>query len=125
MVSSAAAVDVLSHRSSAGTAEWLQGHPEVEVISRDRHGLYAEGARAGAPQARQVADRFHLVLDLRERIEQQLSRLGRSLRPGASAAVEVEKKRAGLHRVREGLFAQVRALYEAKRTATASPRNSA
>jgi hypothetical protein len=114
-----AVVDVLSHRSSAGTAEWLQGHPEVRVISRDRHGLYAEGARAGAPQARQVADRFHLIQNLRERIEQQLGRLGRPLRPGASAAAEVEENRAGLHGVREGLFAQVRALYDAGRTATA------
>ncbi|MFC7739323.1 hypothetical protein ACFQX4_27005 [Roseomonas sp. GCM10028921] len=88
----------------------------MRVISRDRHGLYAEGARAGAPEARQVADRFHLIQNLRERIEQQL---GRPLRPGTSAPAEVEESRAGLHQVREGLFEQVRALYDAGRTATA------
>lgn len=114
-----AVVDVLPHRSSSTTADWLHGHPEVRVISRDRHGLYAEGARAGAPQAAQVADRFHLIQNLRERIEQQLGRLGRPLRPSASAAAEIEENRAGLHGVREDLFGQVRALYDAGRTATA------
>jgi transposase len=56
-----AVVDVLPNRSSASTAEWLRAHPAVEVVSRDRHGLFAEGARDGAPQAVQVADRFHLI----------------------------------------------------------------
>jgi transposase len=62
-------VDVLPDRSSASTADWLRQHPAVEIVSRDRHGLYAEGTRQGASQARQVADRFHLVKNLRERIE--------------------------------------------------------
>jgi transposase len=70
-------VDVLPDRSAAGTAEWLSQHPEVEIISRDRCGLYAQGAREGAPQARQVADRFHLLQNLRETIETQLSRAAR------------------------------------------------
>jgi transposase len=65
-------IDVLPDRSAASTAEWLKRHPEVEVISRDRAGLYAEGAREGAPQARQVADRFHLLQNFREAIERQL-----------------------------------------------------
>jgi transposase len=71
-------VDVLQDRTTAGTAEWLGQHPEVEFVSRDRCGLYAQGAREGAPQARQVADRFHLLQNLRETIETQLSRADRS-----------------------------------------------
>jgi transposase len=71
-------VDVLQDRTTAGTAEWLRQHPEVEIVSRDRCGLYAQGAREGAPQARQVADRFHLLQKLRETIETQLSRADRS-----------------------------------------------
>ena len=51
--------DVLADRSAETTAGWLTDHPEVEVVSRDRAGLYAEAPRQGAPQARQVADRFH------------------------------------------------------------------
>jgi transposase len=67
-------VDVLGERSAEATAQWLQQHPEVEIVSRDRCGLYAQGARRGAPQARQVADRFHLLQNLRETIERELSR---------------------------------------------------
>ena len=39
-------------------------HPEIVTISRDRCGLYAEGATLGAPQSQQVADRFHLLVNL-------------------------------------------------------------
>jgi hypothetical protein len=78
-------VDVLADRSAASTAEWLREHPEVEVVSRDRAGLYADGARQGAPEARQVADRFHLIQNLRQTIEQQLSR---APRPSRQAATE-------------------------------------
>jgi transposase len=118
-----AVVDVLPDRSSASTARWLREHPEVEVVSRDRHGLFAEGARDGAPQAVQVADRFHLIQNLRERIEQQLGRLGRPLRRGASVAAEADSTRAGLHDVREDLFTQVRALRAAGKTAAAITRD--
>ena len=112
-------VDILPDRASASTASWLREHPEVEVVSRDRLGLYAEGARTGAPQAVQVADRFHLLQNLRQRIEQQLGRLGRPLRPGASSSEEMVDTKTGLHRVREDIFAEVRALYDAGKTATA------
>ena len=44
-------VDVLADRSAATTASWFKDHPEVEMVSRDRAGLYAEAAREGAPQA--------------------------------------------------------------------------
>jgi len=87
-------VDVLPKRSTAGTAEWLSQHPEIEIISRDRGGLYAQGAREGAPQARRIADRFHLLQNLRETIETQLSRAdrstGRALLPASKAEDERE-----------------------------------
>jgi len=112
-------VDVLPDRSSSSVAAWLGAHPSVEIISRDRHGLYAEGARIGASQARQVADRFHLVQNLREVIEKQLGRLERPLRTTASAEIEREDDKAGLHSVLQAKFEQVRSLYDAGRTATA------
>ena len=67
-------VDLLADRSAATAANWFKEHPEVEVVSRDRAGLYAEAARQGAPQARQVADRFHLLQNFRETVERQLGR---------------------------------------------------
>lgn len=59
-------IDLLPDRSASGLADWLQAHPGVELISRDRSGEYARGAALGAPDATQVADRFHLMQNLME-----------------------------------------------------------
>ena len=67
-------VDLLSDRSSDTLAAWLQAYPGVEIISRDRGGSYAEGARRGAPDAVQVADRWHLLANLREALKRLLIR---------------------------------------------------
>ena len=48
-------LDVMQDRTADGTANWFRNHPEVEVVSRDRCGLYAKGAREGAPQAKPVS----------------------------------------------------------------------
>src|ERR1700680_3375639 len=51
---------------------WLK--PEIDVISRDRAGGYAAAGRRGAPQAQQVADRFHLLLNLRDGLKKLMDR---------------------------------------------------
>jgi len=72
-------VDLLPDRAAESFSEWLQRHPEVVTIARDRCGLYAEGASLGAPQSQQVADRFHLILNLSSTMERVLEERSRQL----------------------------------------------
>ncbi len=65
----------------------MQGHPEIEIVSRDRGGDYAAAARIGAPQAQQVADRFHLAQNLTEIVEVILARCRAEIRKAFLPAV--------------------------------------
>jgi Transposase/zinc-finger of transposase IS204/IS1001/IS1096/IS1165/Helix-turn-helix domain len=125
-------VDVLADRSAATTASWFKDHPDVEMVSRDRAGLYAEAACQGAPQARQVADRFHLLQNFRETVERQLGRyeapilasqinasdnLAASPLPARSncpsdAVAQTRLIRRERQAVRQQLFDEIRRLFE-------------
>lgn len=72
-------VDLLPDRAAESFSEWLKPHPEIATISRDRCGLYAEGATLGAPQSQQIADRFHLILNLSATMERVLEERSRQL----------------------------------------------
>ena len=67
-------IELLPDRTAETAEAWLRTHPEVEIVSRDRGGDYAAAARKGAPQAQQVADKFHLLKNLRERVKDLMDR---------------------------------------------------
>jgi transposase len=69
-----APIGILPDREAATLAKWLKEHEGIEIISRDRGGPYAEGARLGAPGAQQVADRWHLLANLSETLKTFFSR---------------------------------------------------
>ena len=67
-------IDILKSRDCADVEAWLKAHPGIEVITRDRASAYANAASGGAPQAKQVADRWHLLKNVREAAERLLDR---------------------------------------------------
>lgn len=81
-------VDLLAERSAESLSRWLTGHTGVRVISRDRARCYADGCTKGAPQAVQVADRFHLLVNLRESLVRLLDRHVGDVTAAARTAAE-------------------------------------
>jgi transposase len=77
--------DLLPERSVPALAQWLQAHPSLEIVCRDRRWLYAEGMRHGAPPAVQVVERFHRVQNLRHACERFLLRYRRDFNPLGAA----------------------------------------
>lgn len=120
-------VDLLPDRAVSSVAKWFNDHPGAELLSRERAGIYAGGARRGAPRARQVADRFHLLMNFRESIARELSGVGPPIRENAVHASLCERRddeeaahQNGVSLVRRAdrqvLCAQIRALYDERNT---------
>lgn len=82
-------IDLLPDREAETLKVWLDAHPGVEIISRDRSGSYADGAGRGAPNAVQIADRFHLLQNLTKLMERFVNRFQNLL---VSAALTVNKE---------------------------------
>jgi transposase len=122
-----AVIDLLPDRTSDELEKWLKAHPGVEIITRDRSGSYSEGATRGAPNATQIADRFHLLLNLTEtlkKIVQQNPGILKLTQPTSEPALpEVTKKALGVEQEadhalpaslaqKQELYKQVQELHE-------------
>jgi len=73
-------IALLANREAKTLSQWLQQHPGVEVLSRDRSTAYKQGMTQGAPDAIQVADRFHLLKNVTEVLQQALAMHGRVIK---------------------------------------------
>jgi transposase len=89
-------IDLQASRNTETAAAWMLTHDTIEIVSRDRGEDYAAAGRYGAPQARQVADRFHLIKNLVEAVEPAVSRCYQEIRqtqaPLPSAALPKAKE---------------------------------
>ncbi len=67
-------IDLLPDRDAATVKAWLEAHPGIELVSRDRSSSYSQAASEAAPKAHQVADRWHLLKNVREAVERLFER---------------------------------------------------
>jgi transposase len=122
-------VDLLPDREATTLASWLQAHPGVEFVTRDRSSEYEAGITAGAPDAIQIADRWHLLKNLGEAVQRVLQSHSKALRQtvrraheqnlAALAMVQPEAVReedsqeeSSTQSYREQIFREVKALIE-------------
>jgi len=101
-------LDLLPDRTADAVIPWLESHQEIVLVSRDRASAYADAVKRTLPQATQVADRYHLVQNLREHLQRFLDRkrtilpevedipLNKPLTPGASQTGGSSPERSGL-----------------------------
>lgn len=81
-------IELLPEATAEALAAWLKAHPGVEIISRDWATIYAQGASEGAPEATQVADRFHLLQNMTDMLKRFLDHQPKILQEAAKQAAE-------------------------------------
>ena len=92
-------IDLLPDREVETVKKWLEKHTGIEIITRDRASCYSQAAELGAPQAVQVADRWHLLKNLGEALKRLLDKHNQELRLAArdiAQAKEIKSKMMNL-----------------------------
>lgn len=106
-------IDVLPDRSVQTVCTWLEQHPEVEIICRDRWSEYATAAQKGAPQAIQVADRWHLLQNLVEELTHLLARHRSQVRQQTMSGLQhIPQAVSASVAQRQDQYAQIQALHQ-------------
>lgn len=54
-------IDLIDSRNSTDVVEWLSRYQMINYVTRDRATSYASAIKKAIPEAKQIADRFHLV----------------------------------------------------------------
>src|SRR5439155_2855632 len=85
-------IDLLADRSVERVSAWLKKHPSIDTISRDGSSEYASAIKKGAPQARQVSDRWHLVKNLAACVSVLIAESFAQLRRAEAAAAAQEEQ---------------------------------
>jgi transposase len=117
-------VQLLAERSVETSKAWLHKHPEIDLVSRDRGKIFREAATGGAPQAKQVVDRFHLQKNFAEVLEKFFRKQEQALktatqrsagRTGSASQAKVPEKitqeRRARHRQRVSMHKRIWKLY--------------
>jgi len=117
-------VQLLADRSVETSKAWLCKHPEIDLVSRDRGQIFREAATEGAPQAKQVVDRFHLQKNFAEALEKFFRKQERVLNKATGGSTgkarsaervvvpeKVSQERRAHHRQRVSLHKRIWKLY--------------
>lgn len=83
-------IDLLPERDSKTVREWLEQHPTIEVVTRDRSGEYRDAITEALPEAVQIADRWHLLKNLGKAVQRYISRRRKTIRQLVVDAVETD-----------------------------------
>ena len=73
-------IDLLSSRDSANLKEWLKKYPAIKIVTRDRSGAYSSAINEICPDAIQVADRFHLLMNLSDALDKYFKSISKEIR---------------------------------------------
>jgi transposase len=101
-------LDLLPDRTVQTVSTWLQEHPEIKIISRDRCSEYATAAQKGAPQARQVADRWHMLHNLTESVATLFARIRAEVTP--SEAIKKKNEPSSTQKARQQQYQELETL---------------
>ena len=107
-------IDLLPDREAETLKLWLDAHPEVEIVSRDRASAYSDATKRGAPQAVQIADRFHLLQNATGVFEKTLRRNYKALRAVLQPFETVVRQAPEKGSPTAKLPSSAKAIYEAK-----------